>query len=61
MGKVVGKHQESALFYNWTTQRLKCGWNNWSLFIIATDVDTNTIYTGLTSQHPGLFKSLIYW
>jgi hypothetical protein len=28
MGKVVGKHQESALFYNWTTQRLKCGWNN---------------------------------
>jgi hypothetical protein len=28
MGKVVGNIKRSALFYNWTTQRLKCGWNN---------------------------------
>jgi tRNA-specific 2-thiouridylase len=38
------------------------------LFIIATNVETNTIYTGLSSQHPGLFrkglfieKSEVHW
>ena len=29
------------------------------LFIIATNVETNTIYTGLTSLHPGLFKKVL--
>ena len=30
------------------------------MFIIATDVTTNTIYTGLTSQHPGLFRKALF-
>jgi tRNA-specific 2-thiouridylase len=30
------------------------------LFIIATNVETNTIYTGLSSQHPGLFRKGLF-
>ena len=30
------------------------------LFVIATNVETNTIYTGLTSQHPGLFRKALF-
>jgi tRNA-specific 2-thiouridylase len=44
------------------------GGNKDPLFIIATNVETNTIYTGLSSQHPGLFrkglfieKSEVHW
>jgi tRNA-specific 2-thiouridylase len=29
-------------------------------FIIATNVETNTIYTGLGSQHPGLFRKGLF-
>jgi len=28
--------------------------------VIATDVETNTIYTGLSSMHPGLFKKALF-
>jgi tRNA-specific 2-thiouridylase len=60
MGKVVGKHQGAHYFTTGQRKGLNVGGTTDPLFIIATDVDTNTIYTGLTSQHPGLFKSLIY-
>jgi tRNA-specific 2-thiouridylase len=46
---------------------LNVGGNKDPLFIIATNVETNTIYTGLSS-HPGLFrkglfieKSEVHW
>lgn len=56
MGKVVGKHQGAHYFTNGQRKGLNVGGTTDPLFVIATDVDTNTIYTGLTSQHPGLFK-----
>jgi tRNA-specific 2-thiouridylase len=30
------------------------------LFVIATDVETNTIYVGLGNEHPGLFKKALF-
>jgi tRNA-specific 2-thiouridylase len=30
------------------------------LFIWYTNVETNTIYTGLSSEHPGLFRSALF-
>ena len=30
------------------------------LFVIATNVETNTIYTGLGNEHPGLFKKALF-
>jgi tRNA-specific 2-thiouridylase len=34
-----------SLFHDWSTKRTECGGNKDPLFIIATNVETNTIYT----------------
>ncbi|SEA04674.1 tRNA (5-methylaminomethyl-2-thiouridylate)-methyltransferase [Flavobacterium gillisiae] len=68
MGKIVGKHQGAHYFTIGQRKGLNVGGNKDPLFIIATNVETNTIYTGLSSQHPGLFrkglfieKSEVHW
>ncbi|OXG00171.1 tRNA (5-methylaminomethyl-2-thiouridylate)-methyltransferase [Flavobacterium araucananum] len=60
MGKVVGKHQGAHYFTVGQRKGLNVGGTTDPLFIIATDVETNTIYTGLTSLHPGLFKKALF-
>ncbi|MDL2142059.1 tRNA 2-thiouridine(34) synthase MnmA [Flavobacterium tructae] len=60
MGKVMGKHQGAHYFTNGQRKGLNVGGTTDPLFVIATDVDTNTIYTGLTSNHPGLFKKALF-
>jgi tRNA-specific 2-thiouridylase len=60
MGKVVGKHQGAHYFTVGQRKGLNVGGNKDPLFIIATNVDTNTIYTGLSSQHPGLFRTGLF-
>jgi tRNA-uridine 2-sulfurtransferase len=60
IGKVVGKHQGAHYFTIGQRKGLNVGGTTDPLFIIATDVDTNTIYTGLTSQHPGLFRKALF-
>ena len=60
MGKVVGKHQGAHYFTTGQRKGLNVGGTTDPLFIIATNVETNTIYTGLTSQHPGLFKKALF-
>ena len=60
MGKVVGKHQGAHYFTIGQRKGLNVGGTTDPLFIIATDVTTNTIYTGLTIQHPGLFRKALF-
>ena len=60
MGEVVGKHQGAHYFTIGQRKGLNVGGTIDPLFIIATDVETNTIYTGLTSQHPGLFRKALF-
>lgn len=60
MGKVVGKHQGAHYFTTGQRKGLNVGGTTDPLFIIATNVVTNTIYTGLGSQHPGLFKKALF-
>lgn len=60
MGKIVGKHQGAHYFTIGQRKGLNVGGTTEPLFIIATNVETNTIYTGLSSQHPGLFKSALF-
>ena len=59
MGKIVGKHQGAHYFTTGQRKGLNVGGTTDPLFIIATNVETNTIYTGLTSMHPGLFKKAL--
>ena len=60
MGKMVGKHQGAHYFTTGQRKGLNVGGTTDPLFIIATDVTTNTIYTGLTNHHPGLFKKALF-
>jgi len=60
MGKVVGKHQGAHYFTTGQRKGLNVGGTPEALFVIATDVETNTIYTGQGSNHPGLFKKALF-
>ena len=60
MGKIVGKHQGAHYFTTGQRKGLNVGGTKEPLFIIATNVETNTIYTGLGSEHPGLFKKTLF-
>ena len=60
MGKVMGKHQGAHYFTVGQRKGLNVGGTTDPLFVIATDVETNTIYTGLSSMHPGLFRKALF-
>ncbi|RZJ24985.1 MAG: tRNA 2-thiouridine(34) synthase MnmA, partial [Flavobacterium sp.] len=60
MGKVVGKHQGAHYFTNGQRKGLNVGGTAEPLFIIATDVEQNTIYTGQGQSHPGLFRKALF-
>lgn len=59
-GKVVGKHQGAHYFTNGQRKGLGVGGTAEPLFIIGTNVDTNIVYTGMGSEHPGLFKKALF-
>ncbi len=60
MGKVMGKHQGAHYFTIGQRKGLNVGGTTDPLFIISTNVETNSIYTGLTSHHPGLFRKALF-
>ena len=57
--KVVGKHQGAHYFTIGQRKGLNVGGTKEALFIIATNVETNAIYTGQGTNHPGLFKKTL--
>lgn len=60
MGKVMAKHQGAHYFTIGQRKGLNVGGTKEALFIIATNVETNTIYTGQGVNHPGLFKKALF-
>jgi tRNA-specific 2-thiouridylase len=60
MGKVVGKHQGAHYFTVGQRKGLNVGGTKEALFVIATNVETNTIYTGMGAHHPGLFRNALF-
>lgn len=60
MGKVVGKHPGAHYYTIGQRKGLNVGGTKEPLFIIATDVETNTIYTGQGHNHPGLFRKALF-
>ncbi|WP_333601026.1 tRNA 2-thiouridine(34) synthase MnmA [Flavobacterium sp.] len=58
-GKIVGKHQGAHYFTIGQRKGLNVGGTKEALFIIATDVKSNAIYTGQGANHPGLFKKTL--
>lgn len=60
MGKIVGKHQGAHYFTNGQRRGLNVGGTAEALFVIATNVDQNIIYTGQGQNHPGLLRKALY-
>lgn len=59
-GTIVGKHQGAHYFTKGQRKGLAVGGTPLPLFVIETDVETNTIYTGQGSTHPGLLRSALF-
>ncbi len=59
MGKTVGKHQGAHYYTIGQRKGLNVGGTKEPLFIIATDVKNNIIYTGQGHHHPGLFRNAL--
>jgi len=59
-GKIVGKHQGAHYFTKGQRKGLAVGGTPEPLFVIDTDVNENIIYTGQGSNHPGLFRKVLF-
>lgn len=59
-GKIVGQHQGAHYFTIGQRKGLNVGGTAEPLFIIATDVKENIIYTGQGQHHPGLFRQALH-
>lgn len=55
-GKVVGKHDGAHYFTIGQRKGLNVGGKAEPLFVLATDVDDNIVYTGQGQGHPGLYR-----
>ena len=58
-GKVLGEHKGIAYYTIGQRKGLNVGGTKEALFIIATDVKSNSIFTGQGVNHPGLFKKAL--
>jgi len=59
-GTIVGSHQGAHFFTNGQRKGLNVGGTKEPLFIIATDVNENVIYTGQGKNHPGLYRDTLF-
>ena len=60
MGQVVGTHHGAHYFTIGQRKGLGVGGTPLPLFVIDTDVETNTIYTGQGDEHPGLNRKALF-
>lgn len=58
-GKVVGKHQGAHYYTIGQRKGLNVGGTKEALFIVATHIESNAIYTGQGHNHPGLFRKVL--
>ncbi|MBP2830574.1 tRNA 2-thiouridine(34) synthase MnmA [Aquimarina sp. U1-2] len=59
-GKIVGQHQGAHYYTKGQRKGLAVGGTPEPLFVIETDVKTNTIYTGQGKNHPGLYRKALF-
>ena len=58
-GKIIGTHDGAQLFTIGQRHGLNVGGHDDSLFVIATDIESNTVYAGCGHTHPGLSRSCL--
>ena len=60
MGPVVGRHSGAHFFTVGQRKGLLVGGKPLPLFVIGTDVATNTVYVGQGEGHPGLYRPCVW-
>ncbi len=58
-GLAVGEHDGAHYFTIGQRKGLRVGGMESPLFVIATDVETNTLYVGQGKNHPGLYREAL--
>ena len=58
-GKVIGRHQGVQYYTIGQRHGLNIGGHKESIFIIAMDLESNTIYVGEGQGHPGLYRKAL--
>lgn len=59
-GRTVGKHQGAHFLTIGQRKGLNVGGMVKPLFVIATDVENNIVYTGQGDDHPGLYRKALF-
>ncbi len=59
-GSLVGKHQGAHFYTIGQRKGLGVGGKEEPLFVIGTNVDSNTIYVGMGDHHPGLSRKNLF-
>ncbi|MGC8866057.1 MAG: tRNA 2-thiouridine(34) synthase MnmA [Bacteroidales bacterium] len=59
-GRVVGRHKGAHYFTIGQRKGLNVGGKAEPLFVLATDVDDNMVYTGQGQGHPGLYRKGLF-
>lgn len=59
-GIVVGRHNGAHFFTIGQRKGLNVGGKAEPLFVIATDIQNNTVYVGMGKKHPGLFRKGLF-
>ena len=59
-GKVIGSHEGAHFFTIGQRKGIKTGGFREPLFVIATDVKENIVYTGEGKMHPGLYRKGLF-
>lgn len=57
--KLLGQHSGAHFFTIGQRKGLKIGGSKEPLFVLATDIEQNIIYTGQREDHPGLSKEVL--
>jgi tRNA-specific 2-thiouridylase len=60
MGTVVGEHQGAHFYTIGQRKGLNVGGMPEPLFVLGTDVVTNTVYVGCGENHPGLLRDALF-
>lgn len=59
-GKKIGTHDGAHFFTIGQRKGINIGGHIEPLFVIGTDIETNTLYVGEGQSHPGLYRKALY-
>lgn len=59
-GKFVGKHRGAHFYTIGQRKGLNVGGKEKPLFVIATNIEKNIVYTGQGEYHPGLYRKALF-